>query len=77
MLALSFFYYVIGQEEFDLFSSEDPTNGEPLLVETRDGFANNVYGVRSMIIHDGYLIFGGASNNKPAHVWECRNVTAT
>lgn len=68
-------FNAFGTQEFDLFSHEDPSDYTPFTIETRDGFANNVYGIRSMVVMDDHLIIGGASNNEPAHVWEAEDVS--
>jgi len=64
-------FHGFGRQEFDLFSSADP-EGEGFILETDNAFgiANNIYGTRSMAIHDGKLIIGGASNNKPTMIFE-------
>lgn len=65
-----------GREEFDLYSSTDPLN-TGLTVETLNAFCNkNIYGIRSMVIFQGKLIIGSASNNKPAMIFEATGKAA-
>lgn len=62
--------------QFDLFSHEDPTDGTPFTIESRNNFAARMYGVRSMVVHDGLLLMGSASL-ATARVWEATNETTT